>query len=348
MTTWPSDRKASTQYTDQSSDRIADARAEINQTIANVNDIIDYFAVSTPSNGDLMRYNSTSGTWESVGAGSISSQSLYIPMGGFVVNRWSQDGGTNEQIKKFYQICTLGGPVIRRHLDTTVQSAESVYGSIENATVNRPTPTVVAPSGEIRATNIRIILTNGIRTFGTGDVDQQDTGSARGYERHLYGTGYDNYVQLPAGTYRVSFLSNDPDADLIYDDKNFQENTGGINTTSLQNLSTLLIYNETNNTDLGTVDQLSRLTEEFVFFTLANTARIKFYSSDNNYSLEQPNIGTDGLGVRALFGLSGVLTGWLADGSDKLFFGTDAASSIPSKLGSFVSAANRYIRIDKL
>jgi hypothetical protein len=346
MTTWPSDRKASTQYTDQSSDRIADARAEINQTIANVNDIIDYFDVSTPSNGDLMRYNSTSGAWESVGADSISSQSLYIPMGGFVVNRWSQDGGTQAQIKKFYQICTLGGPVIRRHLDTTVQSAESVYGSIENATVNRPTPTVVAPSGEIRATNIRIILTDGIRTLGTGDA-AQGTGSARLYNSHLYGTGYDNYVQLPAGTYRVSFLSNEPDADLNYN-KIFNENTGGTGTTGLQNLSTLLIYNETDNTDLGTVDQLSRLTEEFVFFTLANTARIKFYSSDNNYSSGEPEIGLDGLGVRNDGGISGVLTGWLADGSDKLFFGTDAASSIPSKLGTFVSAANRYIRIDKL
>lgn len=40
---WPSSTKASTQYTDSPQDRIADARAEINQNILNVNAVVDYF-----------------------------------------------------------------------------------------------------------------------------------------------------------------------------------------------------------------------------------------------------------------------------------------------------------------
>jgi hypothetical protein len=40
---WPSGSKASNQYTDNPTDRIADARAEINQNITNVNAIIDYY-----------------------------------------------------------------------------------------------------------------------------------------------------------------------------------------------------------------------------------------------------------------------------------------------------------------
>lgn len=64
MATWPSGSKASTQYTDQPTDRIADARAEINQTIANQGEIIDMFDISSPSDGDVLIYNSTNSRFE--------------------------------------------------------------------------------------------------------------------------------------------------------------------------------------------------------------------------------------------------------------------------------------------
>lgn len=44
---WPTD-KASNQYTDSGQDRIADARAEINKNITNVNDILDFYDTSGP------------------------------------------------------------------------------------------------------------------------------------------------------------------------------------------------------------------------------------------------------------------------------------------------------------
>ena len=74
MPTWPSANKAVTTYTDQGTDRLADARPEINKTIANVNDIIDTFAISSPSNGDLLQYSTSTGAWEQVAVSTVGSQ----------------------------------------------------------------------------------------------------------------------------------------------------------------------------------------------------------------------------------------------------------------------------------
>lgn len=71
---WPSGTKASTANLDQGTDLISQARPHIKQNVDNVNDIIDEFNIASPSDGDALEYNSTSGAWESVarGAGRIS------------------------------------------------------------------------------------------------------------------------------------------------------------------------------------------------------------------------------------------------------------------------------------
>lgn len=61
---WPSGSKANNTYTDQGSDLISNARADINQTILNVNSIIDEFDIASPSDGDILQYNSASGHWD--------------------------------------------------------------------------------------------------------------------------------------------------------------------------------------------------------------------------------------------------------------------------------------------
>lgn len=61
---WPSGTKASTTNIDAGSDKPALARADIKQNIDNVNSIIDTFDIASPSNGDILVYNSTSGAWE--------------------------------------------------------------------------------------------------------------------------------------------------------------------------------------------------------------------------------------------------------------------------------------------
>lgn len=63
---WPSTTKASTQYTDSPTDRIADARAEINQNISNVNDIIDTFTLTSPNDGDTLEYDSGTSSFVAV------------------------------------------------------------------------------------------------------------------------------------------------------------------------------------------------------------------------------------------------------------------------------------------
>ena len=63
---WPSGSKANTTYTDQGSDLISNARADINQNILNTNSVIDEFDISSPTDGDILQYNSASGHWDSV------------------------------------------------------------------------------------------------------------------------------------------------------------------------------------------------------------------------------------------------------------------------------------------
>lgn len=71
MPTWPSANKASNQYTDQGTDRLADARAEIDKTITNVNTVIDTFNITSPNDGDLLQYSSSSGQWEPIASSGI-------------------------------------------------------------------------------------------------------------------------------------------------------------------------------------------------------------------------------------------------------------------------------------
>jgi len=67
---WPT-TKAGTTNVDQGSDKISLARPDIKQNIDNVNDIIDTFGITSPSDNDVLEYNSTSGKFENVsGVGS--------------------------------------------------------------------------------------------------------------------------------------------------------------------------------------------------------------------------------------------------------------------------------------
>jgi hypothetical protein len=73
MTTWPSTTKASTTNVDAGTDQISLARADIKQNIDNVNDIIDIFDIASPTNGDLIKYNSSTTKWEKVASTAVGS-----------------------------------------------------------------------------------------------------------------------------------------------------------------------------------------------------------------------------------------------------------------------------------
>lgn len=64
MAIWPSSTKASTSNVDSGSDKPRLARADIKQNIDNTNSIIDMFDIASPSDGDILVYNSTNARFE--------------------------------------------------------------------------------------------------------------------------------------------------------------------------------------------------------------------------------------------------------------------------------------------
>tara|TARA_B100000519_G_scaffold4060_1_gene3932 strand:- start:9691 stop:10308 length:618 start_codon:yes stop_codon:yes gene_type:complete len=70
---WPSGSKAGTSNVDNGNDLLANARADIKQNIDNTNSIIDEFNISSPSDGDLLQYSSSTGKFEQVASGSIGA-----------------------------------------------------------------------------------------------------------------------------------------------------------------------------------------------------------------------------------------------------------------------------------
>ena len=104
---WPSGTKAGTTNVDAGSDSPSSARADIKQNIDNVNAIIDEFDIASPSNGDILTYNSTSGAWEP-GASSAGSSVAVIE----IVDRI-----TGEE--------NVSGNIYRRYLSESVDSGGS-------------------------------------------------------------------------------------------------------------------------------------------------------------------------------------------------------------------------------
>jgi hypothetical protein len=64
MATWPSGTKASTANLDSGTDSPRLARADIKQNVDNVNAMIDMFNISSPSNGQILKYNTSNSRFE--------------------------------------------------------------------------------------------------------------------------------------------------------------------------------------------------------------------------------------------------------------------------------------------
>jgi len=64
MATWPSGTKASTANLDSGTDSPRLARADIKQNVDNVNAIIDMFNISSPTNGQILKYNASNTRFE--------------------------------------------------------------------------------------------------------------------------------------------------------------------------------------------------------------------------------------------------------------------------------------------
>jgi hypothetical protein len=64
MATWPSGTKASTANLDAGTDSPRLARADIKQNVDNVNAIIDMFNIDGPTNGQILKYNTSNARFE--------------------------------------------------------------------------------------------------------------------------------------------------------------------------------------------------------------------------------------------------------------------------------------------
>jgi hypothetical protein len=66
MATWPSASKASTANLDSGTDSPAAARADIKTNVDNVNSVIDMFNIASPTNNQILKYNSTTDRFDLV------------------------------------------------------------------------------------------------------------------------------------------------------------------------------------------------------------------------------------------------------------------------------------------
>ena len=93
MPTWPTGTKAGTTNVDNPTDLVANARADIKQNIDNVNDIIDTFNISSPSNGDLLQYSTSTGKWEQTTGSTIGIPQIGVVIGAGFNNLPSEGEG---------------------------------------------------------------------------------------------------------------------------------------------------------------------------------------------------------------------------------------------------------------
>lgn len=145
MPAWPSGTKAGTTNVDNPNDLVVDARADIKQNIDNVNDIIDTFNISSPSDGDVLQYNSTAGTFSpvaGVGVGTavvqfnsnLSAVSNQPYTGGFTVIGSSTDISAGYDDSAAYsQIFMPQGQYI---VATITPLYAGIYGSIPSFSIS--------------------------------------------------------------------------------------------------------------------------------------------------------------------------------------------------------------------
>jgi len=385
MPTWPSGTKASTTNVDQGSDQISSARADIKQNIDNVNDIIDTFNISSPTDGDLLQYSTSTGKWEQVASTSVGgiSGTLVIPFGGYVINQWSGsdpgDSPGQEERERKYRMVTLGGKYYSMSNKgaqtssdlTLVSTEETVLGDIQGATVTRATPTLNKPTGfSVSGPNsVSMSITNGIMTVGNrngfsatfwsmngnlGSINNNYTTGTRQYNVQ-YASGWDNYVTLPAGTYVVSLKSLTTSKTSTYNQQ------GGIESDTdviapISNGADFWIYNKTDDVEItpsdesdSTLHMVNWSKDLIAVFTLSGTKDIQFFgSADQNIN----HFGSSSATPEALKDYLGFtatsLSGDVTYAGGIGYFDDASAGTIPARLGFYDAIPNTYIKIDKI
>jgi len=309
--------KASTQNVDQGGDKISLARADIKQNIDNVNEIIDH-----------------------LGEG---NNQLLIPLTGFVVTETTvgYDSAGEWNANKF-RMALLGG---RYYLRSTagmgaLTGVQSPYGSIPGASVTTSTPTVTNPTGySATGTNYNTSITGGTWTnsvFGiSGNADTNDNWTGSKYIG--YSTGYDNYVTLPAGDYKVKLLSNiNSITDTYTINPGFEGDTSAFTNLNIWNRTDDTLITSTN-VNIADWDK-----DTAAVFTLATAKDVQFFNPTSSVEFTE---NSDDLQFQ--IGSSTVITGDVFNsGSPGTMWIWNPR--IPAKLGWVTLVPNVYIEITKI
>ena len=316
--------KASTTHVDEGSDKISLARPDIKQNIDNVNEIIDHLTTT-------------------------SGQQLIIPLTGFVVTE-SEVEGISDSVgasSEKFRMALLGGAyrLKGRNEDGSLTAAESSYGAIEGASVNTATPTLTEPTGySVTGTNLAANVTNGTMT-NTGATNLLNVlgneDISNGQTCYLgYGEGYDSYVTLPAGTYKIQLLST---VNSITNNLTVITNASTFNET----YENFVVWNKTDDTEITqtNLDIADWNTTGAAVFTLAAQKDVQFFNSYYKDGSLQDAPADDEINVGPFFATS--LTGDIeGSGTSKTNFSW--SPNIPERYGWVELVPNVYIEITKL
>ncbi len=157
MATWPSGSKASTTNLDAGTDKPSLARADIKQNVDNVNSIIDMFNISAPSDGQILKYNTSNTRFElasdDAGSGGITD----ITAGTGITVDQTSIGGV---------IISNSAPATGNELENVVEDTTPQLGGnldVQNYKITTSTNNTLTIEGKTDY-NVEIL------TLGTGNV----------------------------------------------------------------------------------------------------------------------------------------------------------------------------------
>jgi len=150
---WPSGHKAGTTTTDGATDKISDARADIQQNIVNVNEIIDMFDLaSEPSNGQILKYSTTNDRFE---LGADASGGGGIALTDLSVTQNSASGGGTLAYNSSTGVFTYTPPASTSTIGThdIWIPAQAMYPTADEGSSNLTTYEIVENRAEVRSLN---------------------------------------------------------------------------------------------------------------------------------------------------------------------------------------------------
>lgn len=148
---WPSGHKAGTTTTDGATDKISDARSDINQNIVNVNEVIDMFDLNAePSNGHILQYNSTSKHFDAV-----PNSGSGIALTDLSVTQQSASGGGTLAYNSSTGVFTYTPPASTSTIGThdIWIPAQAMYPTADEGSSNLTTYELLENRAEVRSLN---------------------------------------------------------------------------------------------------------------------------------------------------------------------------------------------------